>query len=127
MSTPFPGQRIIPTLRINNYNISRAYYSELLGCRIDSERCYDPDTAVLMQVSLDGMVLYLSQHEGDGEAGGLIHLFVRDVDALYAELRQRGTPVKDAPHLAIDGCRTMTLLDPDGNILRIATQAGGAA
>jgi catechol 2,3-dioxygenase-like lactoylglutathione lyase family enzyme len=116
-------QQAVPTLRISNYRLSRAFYTVLLGFRIDWERSFDPEMAVLAQVSRDGMVLLLTEHAGDCEAGALVHVFVPDVDALYAELRGRGTPVQEAPHVGIEGRRVMTLLDPDGNRFRICAKS----
>jgi len=115
-------QHAIPTLRITNYRISRAFYTGLLGFQVDWEHCYDPDTAVFMQVSRGGMTLFLTQHADDCETGGLVHFFIPDVDAWYAELRRRGVPVKQAPHIGIEGHRMMTLVDPDGNQFRICTK-----
>jgi catechol 2,3-dioxygenase-like lactoylglutathione lyase family enzyme len=113
----------IPTLRISDSRISRAFYTQLLGFRVDWEHCFDPDTAVLMQVSRDGTAIYLTEHADDCKVGGLVHLFVTDVDALYAELCRRGTPVKEAPHVGIEGHRMMTLVDPDGNQFRICSRS----
>jgi catechol 2,3-dioxygenase-like lactoylglutathione lyase family enzyme len=115
-------QHMIPTLRITNYRTSRAFYTDLLGFQIDWEHCYDPDTAVFMQVSRGGMTLFLTQHADDCETGGLVHFFVPDVDAWYAELCRKGTPIKERPHIDIEGHRMMTLVDPDGNQFRICTK-----
>jgi catechol 2,3-dioxygenase-like lactoylglutathione lyase family enzyme len=116
-------QEVIPTLRITDYRLSRAFYTALLGFRVDWEHCYDPETAVFMQISRAGMLIFLTQHEGDCQVGGLVHFFVPDVDALHAELCRRGTPVKESPHMGIEGHRMMTLVDPDGNQLRICTRS----
>ncbi len=116
-------QQVIPTLRISDYRISKAFYAALLGFRVDWEHCFDPEMAVFMQVSRDGMAIYLTEHTSDCEIGGLVHFFVPDVDAWHAEFRQRGTPVKESPHMGIEGHRMMTLVDPDGNQLRICTRS----
>jgi predicted enzyme related to lactoylglutathione lyase len=116
-------QKVIPTLRITDYRLSKACYTHLFGFQVDWERCHDPETAVLMQMSRDGMVIYLTQHADECQVGGLIHFFVPDVDALHAELCRRGTPIKQAPHIGIEGHRMMTLVDPDGNQLRICARS----
>ncbi|HEX2174198.1 MAG TPA: VOC family protein, partial [Dehalococcoidia bacterium] len=59
---------------------------------------------------------------GDCQAGGLLHLYVPDVDAWYAELQRRGVPVKEPPTDEPWGLRDMTVVDPDGNQLRICTR-----
>jgi predicted enzyme related to lactoylglutathione lyase len=116
-------QQVIPTLRITDYRLSRACYTHLFGFQVEWEHCHDPETAVLIKISRDGMVLYLTQHEGDCRVGGLVHFFVPDVDGWYAELCRRGTPVKESPRMGIEGFRMMTLVDPDGNQLRICTRS----
>jgi catechol 2,3-dioxygenase-like lactoylglutathione lyase family enzyme len=115
-------QHMIPTLRITNYRRSLAFYTELLGFTVDWEHCYDPDTAVFMQVSRGGMTLFLTQHADDCDTGGLVHFFIPDVDAWYGELRRKGVPVRQAPHICIEGHRMMTLVDPDGNQFRVCTK-----
>ena len=58
--------------------------------------------------------LYLSEHTGDARPNTLIHLNVKDVDAIAAEF---GVSV-DEEGLAGREC---ALEDPDGNRLRVAT------
>ena len=68
------------------------------------------------------MTLYLTEHAGDCQAGGLVHLYVPDVDAWYAEFLGKGVPVQEEPNEGIEGLRMMTVADPDGNQLRIGTR-----
>jgi catechol 2,3-dioxygenase-like lactoylglutathione lyase family enzyme len=114
-------QRVVPALRITDYARSKAFYRDGLGFRIDGEHRFGPDFPVFMWISRDGMEINLSEHAGDCEIGGLVHFYVPDVDAWYEELRGRGTKVKDPPNERIPGLRMMTVLDPDGNQLRICT------
>ncbi len=58
--------------------------------------------------------LYLSEHEGDARPNTLIHLYVRDIDAVSQEFG----PV-DEEGLAGREC---DFEDPDGNRLRVATR-----
>jgi hypothetical protein len=58
--------------------------------------------------------LYLSEHTGDARPDTLVHLNVKDIDAVSVEF---GIPV-DEEGLAGREC---ALEDPDGNRLRIAT------
>ena len=81
--------QIIPVLRITNYRVSRTYYTELLGFQVDWEALLDPEMAVCMQVSRDGMALHLTEHADDCEVGGLVRVLVPDVDAWYADLRRK--------------------------------------
>ena len=82
-----------------------------------------------MQVSRDEMTIYLSEHRGDCQPGGLVHFFVPNVDAWYEELRQTVPKVRAGvcalvgpPSEGIPGLRDVTVIDPDGNKLRICTR-----
>ena len=123
-------QNVIPALRITNYEQSKRFYTEGLGFHIDWEHRFEPGFPVFVQISRDGMTLYLSEHRGDCQPGGLVHLFAPDVDAWYQELLH-SVPAASAglcqlqgpPSETIPGLRDMTVVDPDGNRLRICTRA----
>jgi catechol 2,3-dioxygenase-like lactoylglutathione lyase family enzyme len=120
-----PAQRVMPTLRITDYARSRAYYTDGLGFGVDWEHRFRPGLPVFMQISRDGMALFLTEHAGDCPPGALVHLYVGDVDAWFAELRGRGVTVQEPPNEGLQGLRSMLLVDPDGNRLSICTRLAG--
>ena len=61
--------QVVPTLRITNYARSKAFYVDALGFQIDWEHRFKPDFPVLMQVSRDGMALFITEHAGDCPVG----------------------------------------------------------
>ncbi|MGH9673393.1 MAG: glyoxalase superfamily protein, partial [Bryobacteraceae bacterium] len=93
-----PAQLVMPTLRITSYARSKAFYVDGLGFQIDWEHRFKPDFPVFMQVSRDGLAFFLTEHKGDCPVGGLVHLYVPDVDAWYTELQSKGVLVKEAPN-----------------------------
>ena len=115
-------QQVVPAFRITDYARSKAFYVDGLGFHIDWEHRFEPHLPVFMQVSRDGLTFYLTEHTGDCQVGGLVHLYVPDVDAWYAECLRKGVPVQEAPNESLDGLRDMTVVDPDGNQLRIGTR-----
>ena len=115
-------QRVMPTLRMTSYAKSKAFYIAGLGFQIDWEHRFEPHFPVFMQVSRDGMAFFLTEHRGDCEVGGLVHLYVADVDAWYTEFQVKGIPVIEQPNNDLPGLRVMTVLDPDGNKLRFCTR-----
>ena len=117
-----PLQRVIPTLRITDEARSRVFYVDGLGFRVDWEHRFEPDFPVLLQVSRDGMTVYLSQHVVDCAVGGLVHFYVDRVDDWHAELERRGVPIEMPPTDQPWALREMHLRDPDGNRLRICTR-----
>jgi len=113
---------VIPTLRITDEARSRAFYVDGLGFHVDWTHRFGAHLPALLQLTRDGMTLYLSQHVMDCSIGGLVHLFVDSVDAWHTELRRRGVAIELAPTDQPWGLREMHLIDPDGNRLRVCTR-----
>jgi catechol 2,3-dioxygenase-like lactoylglutathione lyase family enzyme len=120
-----PRQRVMPTLRIASYEKSKAFYVSGLGFTIDWEHRFEPHFPVFMQISRDGMACFLTEHTGDCPFGGLVHLYVPDVDAWFAEFQRNGIRVQEPPNEGLQGLRSMTIVDPDGNKLRFHTRLAG--
>jgi catechol 2,3-dioxygenase-like lactoylglutathione lyase family enzyme len=112
----------MPTLRITDYPRSEQFYVDGLGFAIDWEHRFEPGFPVFAQVSRDGLASFLTQHTGDCALGGLVHLYIPDVDAWFSEFRQKGVPVHEPPGEYLPGLRSMTIVDPDGNKLHICTR-----
>ena len=115
-------QKVIPTFRITDYEKSKSFYIDGLGFSIDWEHRFEPDFPVYMQIARDGLSLQLSEHTGDYQAGGLVNLFVENVDDWYNDFQSRGVSVKERPNESIQGLRGMTVVDPDGNKISIWTR-----
>jgi hypothetical protein len=62
-----PEQRVIPTLRITDYQRSKSYYVDALGFTVEWEHRFEPHFPVFMSLVRDNMHLYLSQHNGDSK------------------------------------------------------------
>ena len=106
-------QRVIPALRITNYERSKAFYTAGLGFTVGWEHRFEPHFPVFMSLSLDGMEIYLSEHAGDCQVGGLVHFAVSDVDACFRDFTARGTVASEPPSDDL-GFRNMTLPTPTG-------------
>jgi catechol 2,3-dioxygenase-like lactoylglutathione lyase family enzyme len=118
-------QQVMPTLRITDYEASKAFYVDGLGFQIDWEHRFEPHFPVFMQVSREGLAFFLTEHTGDCPVGGLVHLYVPDVDAWYAECQRRSISVMEPPDEYLPGLRSMTIVDPDGNKLHVCTRLPG--
>ncbi len=112
-------QNVYPTLRITDEDAAKAFYVDALGFQINWEHRFEPGFPVFMEISRDGLSLYLSQHRGAGPAGGLVYLYVTDVDAWYRELSVKGVPLLHPPEDQPWSTRDMVITDPDGNRLNI--------
>src|SRR5216683_7488215 len=117
-----PAQRVVPALRITDYERSKAFYVNGLGFTVDWEHRFEPHFPVFMSIVRDGMQLYLSEHTGDCQVGGLVHFLIPDVDAWFLEFKSRNVGVSEAPNNDL-GFRNMTVTDPDGNQLRFMVPA----
>ena len=120
-----PEQRVVPALRITDYARSKFFYVEKLGFAVEWEHRFEPHFPVFMAVVRDGMELFLSEHSGDCQVGGLVHLLIPDVDAWYREFVGKGVVVSEPPNDDL-GFRNMTVTDPDGNQLRFMVPASKA-
>ncbi len=116
---------VVATLRITDYARSKAFYVDGLGFHVDWEHRFKPHLPVFVQVSRDDLAFFLTEHAGDCPVGGLLHLYVADVDAWYAEFQRKGLPVQEPPNESVQGLRDMTVIDPDGNKLRFCTRLEG--
>jgi hypothetical protein len=108
----------IPVLRIFDVPKAREFYLDFLGMSWDWEHRFDPTAPVFAQVSRGGLVLFLSEHFGDGTPGTKLMLRMTGLDALHAELTAR--PYRHANPAIIERpwCwRDMEVSDPFGNRL----------
>jgi catechol 2,3-dioxygenase-like lactoylglutathione lyase family enzyme len=115
-------QKVIPALRITDYGRSKEFYIDGLGFQIDWEHRFEPHFPVFVQITRDDLTIYLTEHTGDCQVGGLVHFFVPNVNDWYIELQNKNIEVKEAPNDFEGRLRTMTVVDPDGNQLRICTR-----
>jgi catechol 2,3-dioxygenase-like lactoylglutathione lyase family enzyme len=107
-------EEIVPVLYVEDAAQAVAWYRRL-GFVKEWEHQFEPGLPRFVSVARGSARLYLSEHKGDARPGTLIHLYVKDIDAVSEEF---GIPV-DEEGLAGREC---ALTDPDGNRLRIATR-----
>ena len=70
-------QRVTPVLRILDEAEAKAFYVDGLGFTVDWEWRHKPGFPIFIKVSRDGLSLFLSEHAGDCQTGGLVYLAVR--------------------------------------------------
>jgi len=108
----------IPVLRMFDEAKAREFYLGFLGMSWDWEYRSDPDAPIFAQVSRGGLLLFLSEHFGDGTPGTQLILRMTGLEALHAELtaknyRHAHPGLVDQPW----GWRDMAIADPFGNRL----------
>lgn len=102
-------RRILPELPLSDVPAGVAYYRDILGFRINHAQS---DLGVMDR---DDITLLLIQR-GELHTGiGSCYVYVRDVDALHAELKAKGAKPRGEPISHPWGLRDFQVLDPEGN------------
>lgn len=119
-------QKVIPALRVGSYKVSQVFYGKL-GFKELWKHQFEPNLPVFASIARDGMEIFLTEHTGDCQFGGLIHFYVPNVDELYAEFQRRGVQVNEPPSNSLGpDIRDMLIVDPDGNRLSFLTRSSAA-
>jgi hypothetical protein len=105
--------RTIPTLRIFDSVKAKEFYIGFLGFKVDFEHRFEPDLPLFMQISMGDVILYLSEHHGDGSPGAKIVIETTGLAAYHAALAAKkygyARPgLVDQPW----GATSMTIADP---------------
>lgn len=97
-----------PVLHVADVEATAAYYRDVLGFTWDFG---DGQYSVVWR---DNSAIHLTR--GDQHLPAGIHLFqwVRDVDAYYREIRERGADVREEPTDRPYRIRELTVRDPNG-------------
>jgi uncharacterized glyoxalase superfamily protein PhnB len=102
---------VTPILCVESLDASVSYYLEQLGFSLQWRN------GMVASVVRDRTSMMLC--EGDqGRAGTWVWIAATDVDALYAELQDRGARLRHAPANYPWGSRECQVTDPDGHVLR---------
>ena len=115
----------IPVLHVSSSIAAEKFYCDGLG--FTQKFAYRPFGGMdpcYMGLTRDEAVLHVSSFSGDAGPGGVVFLVVEDVDALHAELLEKGIPIAMEPTDQSWGNREMYVADPDNNSIRFVH--GGA-
>ena len=119
-------QKVVPALRVRSYEASRAFYGRL-GFEEKWQHQFDTGLPVFASIARDDMELFLTEHAGDCQFGGLVHFYVSDVDLCYRQFREQGVPISEPPRNSLGpDIRDMLVVDLDGNRLSFVTRVAEA-
>jgi predicted enzyme related to lactoylglutathione lyase len=105
-------EKALPELPLNDVAAGVRHYVEVLGFAINYAQA---DIGVMERDAVTVLLIQRTEaHRGIGSA----YFYVRDVDALHAELVARGANVRGEPISRPWGLREMDVLDLEGNRLR---------
>ena len=82
-------QKVIPILRIFDYNKAVEFYVDWLGFAIEWEHTFEQGMPVYMQVSREGITLHLSEHHGDTTPGTRVYVECSGLKEYHKELIEK--------------------------------------
>src|SRR3954454_3850605 len=77
-------EEVVPVLRVEDATRAVAWYGRL-GFIKEWEHQFEPGFPWFVSVARGNLHVYLSEHTGDARPDTLIHLYVRDIDAVAEE------------------------------------------
>ncbi|WP_246942945.1 glyoxalase superfamily protein [Bacillus pinisoli] len=107
---------VIPIFRIFDIEKTNSFYVDYLGFKIDWEHKYSENMPVYFQVSLNDVVLHLSEHHGDSSPGGAIRVKIQELVSFHSLLLKKGYPYSN-PAIEKTPWNTLelTVIDPFSN------------
>jgi uncharacterized glyoxalase superfamily protein PhnB len=110
----------VPVLHVSDSKQAESFYGPKLGFTLTF--AYRPDETradpCYMGFSRDGVLIHVSSFSGDGASGGVVSLFLDEIDALHRELVAKGVQIALEPTDQTWGNREMYVRDPDNNCIR---------
>ena len=107
---------VVPILRVENLEASVSYYLDKLG--------FESQWRAGQMASVGRGKTSIMLNENDqGQPGTWLWIGVSDVDALYAEFQKRGARLRYPPTNYPWGSRECQISDPDGHVLRFASES----
>lgn len=114
----------VPVLHVSSSVAAEEFYCKRLGFRREFAYRVDESKAdpCYMGLVRDNARLHISSFSGDGVCGGVVRFEVEDVEALHAELVEKGVRIDTGPVDQTWGTREMYVKDADGNSVRFIEQ-----
>ena len=111
-------EKVIPIIRIFDYNKAIEFYVDWLGFKIEWEHVFEKGMPVYMEVVRDGITLHLSEHHGDASPGARVFIWCTDLKEYHQLLIDKKYKY-NRPGLeeAFYGAWCMEVHDPFGNRL----------
>ncbi|MES2780859.1 MAG: glyoxalase superfamily protein [Bacteroidota bacterium] len=110
--------KAIPTFRILDYQTAIDFYVDFLDFEIDWEHRFGPSDPVYMQISLNGLMLHLSENNRF-RTDAVVFVDTKNIKAFHKELQERN-PIRKIQEIERTPWQTLQLeiKDPFGNLLR---------
>jgi hypothetical protein len=107
---------VIPVLRMFDERKAREFYVDYLGFSVAFENRFHENAPLFMGVSRGEVMLFLSEHHGDGAPGAHICIEMRGVREYHAELAAKNYRYMNPGIVERDwGTRELLVYDPFNN------------
>jgi len=107
---------VVPILRIFDVNKAKDFYLDFLDFKVDWEHRFEDDMPLYMQISMDNVLLHLSEHHGDCTPGAAVRIGVTGIDELHSKLvRKKYRYARPGLESTPWGSKECTVTDPFGN------------
>lgn len=116
---PLVVKQVIPILRIFDVAKAKEFYHDYLGFKTDWEHRFGDNFPVYMQISLNSLVLHLTEHHGDCSPGTTVYVKVSGLAEYHRELAAKEYRYLKPGLCKEGGGLEVELSDPFGNRLRI--------
>ena len=110
--------KAIPTFGIRDYKTAINFYIDFLGFKIDWEHRFSPTDPVYMQISMNGLILHLSENKRF-YTKAIAFVETKEIKEFHKKLQER-KPTNKIQDIVLTNWKTMQLEieDPFGNLLR---------
>ena len=110
--------RTTPILRIFDEGKAKEFYVEFLGFKVDWEHRFEEVRPLYMQISKDGCIIHLSEHDGDCSRGAAMRIETNELEVFHKQLlAKQHNYARPGIEETTWGSRDMTVSDPFGNRL----------
>lgn len=118
-------EKVVPILRIFDYKKALEFYIDWLGFTIDWDHTFEENTPIYMQISLNELVLHLSEHHGDCSPGARVYIECEELKDYHQSLINKNYKY-NRPGLEKSFYKTwrMDVIDPFGNRLTFNEKIG---
>ncbi|WP_339252441.1 glyoxalase superfamily protein [Sporosarcina sp. FSL W8-0480] len=81
---------ITPIFRIFDFEKAKEFYLDYLGFQLDWQHQFGDNMPHYIQISMNDIILHLSEHHGDASPGGSIRIKTHNVENYHDHLSQKG-------------------------------------
>ena len=109
-------QKVIPVLRIFDYQKAIEFYVDWLGFKINWQHTFDKNSPVYLEIERDGLLIHLSEHHGDGTPGTNVVVGVTGIEEFRTEIISKNYKYnKPGLEKTFYGSLALKIIDPFHN------------